>query len=151
FKGGIVMARRISKSAAWGKRYYSRKCFHRTERLLARAIIESMEARFLLSYTVSTSTDGPATTTGTLRWAIAQATTNAGAQSVDFASSIEVIQLNGSPIQLSKTNGTISIQSTAPVTLDAHNASSLFTVSAATTAVIDGLTLQRGTSTAGGA
>jgi hypothetical protein len=80
---------------------------------MRKAVIETLESRTLLStYTVTSLAD--TTSSGTLRWAIAQADIAGGNQTIVFDSSLTsggpaTIDLSGTALALDDTSGTLTI------------------------------------------
>jgi len=119
----------------------------RSQHLLTKAVIETLEKRTLLSGYVVTSTadDG---SSGTLRWAIQQANTAGGNQTITFASSLTssapaTIDLNGSPLEISG-NITINGPGQNLLAIDGGGKSNIFTVDSGSTAEIENLTVKDG-------
>jgi hypothetical protein len=124
----------------------------RSAGLLSRAIIESLETRKLLSFTVNTLLDNNTGTAGSLRWAIAQAAAAGGDHTITFdptltASGPATINLNGNPLELDDTTGTLTIEGPTGangVTIDSEGGSAVFHVDSGSTAEIDNLTITGG-------
>ena len=113
-----------------------------------------LEDRRLLSrFTVnSTLDDGSA---GTLRWAVGQADSIAGANTIDFDSTVfntpKAITLTGSQLELSNTGGTETITGpVAGVTVSGGGLSRVFLVDGGVSASISGLTLAGGSTSGEG-
>jgi hypothetical protein len=112
------------------------------------------ERRLPSTFTVtSTADDG---STGTLRWAIAQANANSGANTIDFDPTAfgtpQAITLGGSQLELSNTSGTQTITGPAAgATVSGGGKSRVFQIDGGVKAAISGLTITGGsTSGAGG-
>src|SRR5262245_4025257 len=102
--------------------------------------LESLEDRTVPStFTVfNTLDDGSA---GSLRWAVGQANSHPGADTIDFDSGVfgtpRTITLNGTQLELSDTTGATSIAGPAAgVTIDGSGRSRVFQVDALVTASI---------------
>jgi fibronectin-binding autotransporter adhesin len=115
----------------------------------------ALEDRRLLSTWTVTSTldDG---STGTLRWAIGQANSAGGAETINFDPTVfatsQTITLNGTQLELSDTTGTETITGPAAgVTVSGNNASRVFQVDGGVTASISGLTISGGQTDSAGA
>jgi predicted outer membrane repeat protein len=101
---------------------------------------------------INTRDDGSA---GTLRWAIGQANSFAGADTVDFDGTVfatpQTITLASTQLELTDELGSTTI--TGPVSgvvVDGGSASRLFQVNMGTQAAMSGLTIQRGHAATGG-
>src|SRR5271166_3665907 len=108
----------------------------------------ALEDRKLMSTFTVTSTldDGSA---GTLRWAIGQANSAGGAETITFDKTVfktaQTINLNGTQLELSDTTGTETITGPkAGVTVNGGGLSRVFLVDASVTGSISGLTLTGG-------
>ncbi|HEV8065875.1 MAG TPA: right-handed parallel beta-helix repeat-containing protein, partial [Acidimicrobiales bacterium] len=115
----------------------------------------ALEDRRLLSTWTVTSTldDG---STGTLRWAIGQANSAGGAETINFDPTVfatpQTITLNGTQLELSDTTGTETVTGPAAgVTVSGNNASRVFQVDPGVTASISGLTISAGQTDSAGA
>lgn len=103
----------------------------RRQRRRLRPTLLALEERQLLSTFTVTSTldDGGA---GTLRWAVGQANSTAGADTIDFDSSFNTprtITLGGSQLDLSDTTGATTITGPAGgVTVSGNDASRVFQI-----------------------
>jgi parallel beta-helix repeat protein len=124
------------------------------ERQRLRPVLLALEDRVLLSSfdVTSTADDG---STGTLRWAIAQANAASSASSIDIqlATSPRTITLSQGQLELSNTSASISIYDGAgqgPVTVSGNNASRVFQVDPGVTASFSGLTITGGARALGG-
>ncbi|MFO0939086.1 MAG: right-handed parallel beta-helix repeat-containing protein [Gemmataceae bacterium] len=93
---------------------------------------------------------------GSLRWAISQANTNEGDDTIAFDGSFDtetpqIITLNGTQLKINDATGTTTIQGpSVGVTIDAQGASRVFAVVAGASAVFDGLTISGGNLPAAG-
>ena len=108
----------------------------------------ALEDRRLLSTFTVTSTldDGSA---GTLRWAVGQANSAGGAETIAFDKTVfktpQTITLTGTQLELSDTTGTETITGPkAGVTVSGGGLSRVFQVDAGVTASISGLTITGG-------
>ncbi len=122
------------------------RCRIRRRRYSAR--IEALESRRLLStFTVnSTADDG---STGTLRWAIGQANSAGGAETIQFNPTVfatpQTITLGGTQLELSDTTGTETITGPAAgLTISGGGQSRVFQVDGGVAASISGLTITGG-------
>ncbi|MFO0952510.1 MAG: choice-of-anchor Q domain-containing protein [Isosphaeraceae bacterium] len=118
-----------------------------------RPSLTALEERTLLStFTVdNTADDG---SPGSLRWAVGQANSKPGADSIVFDgkafSSPQTITLNGAPLKLSDTTGATSITGPAAgVTIDGNHASRVFQVDSNVTASFSGLSITGGNAAIG--
>jgi hypothetical protein len=114
----------------------------RNQQNVAKAVVEALESRVLLSYVVtSLADDGSA---GTLRYEIEQAEAAGSNQTITFASQLSgMINLSGSALSLNQTGGTLAIDGPGAgvLTISASGLSSAFNVSNGYSAEIDGLTI----------
>jgi hypothetical protein len=93
-----------------------------------------------------TLNDGSA---GSLRWAVGQANSHPGADTIDFVSGVfstpQTITLNGTQLELSDKTGATSIAGPAAgVTIDGGRASRVFEIDTLVSASLSGLTITRG-------
>jgi RHS repeat-associated protein len=111
-----------------------------------RPVVEALEERQLLSFTVTTLDD--TTLSGSLRYAITQANTAGGNQTITFASGLSgTIDLSS---QLPSLTANISINGpgASSVAIDGQDdTGTIFTVSSGVTAGISGITIEGGNST----
>ena len=118
-----------------------------------RPTLLALEERTLLStFTVnSTADDG---SSGTLRWAIGQANSTGGAETIQFDPTVfatpQTITLGGTQLELSDTTGTETITGTAGLTISGGGVSRVFEVDAGVTASITGLTITDGNTSGNG-
>lgn len=126
------------------------------DQAVSRASIEPLEMRRLLSYTVTSLADDGSS--GTLRWAITQANTAGGDQTINFSSSLTSggpvsIDLSNTLPTLDDTSGTLTIDGPGAslLTINGGGAHRLFVTHSSSIAVIEGLTLTDGYSSVGGA
>ena len=114
----------------------------------------ALEGRRLLStFTVTSTADGGSA--GTLRWAINQANTTSGANTIDFDPTVfgtpKVITLSGSKLELSNASGLQTIAGPAAgVTISGGENSRVFQVDNGATATLSGLTITGGSGGASG-
>ena len=124
-------------------------------------MVEQCEPRVLLStYTVNTISDSPKPGTKllSLRQAVASANAHAGADTIQFASSVfgagtlHRIVLTHGEIAFTDTSGATTIKGPgeAVVAVDAKKASRIFTIQAGATATISGLCITNGFAIGGG-
>jgi hypothetical protein len=110
--------------------------------------LESLEDRTVPStFTVLNTLDN--NSVGSLRWAVGQANTHPGADTIDFYSSVfstpRTITLNGAQLEFSDTSGATSIAGPAAgVTVNGGGRSRVFQVDALVTVSILGLTITGG-------
>src|SRR5262245_25611480 len=140
---------------SWIRQLFARSRPIRKAPYRARPVLEALEDRCVPStFTViKTADDG---SVGTLRWAVDQANTNVGDDTIDFDKTVfktpQTIPLNGTQLELSDTTGTTTI--TGPnqgVTVSGGGLSRVFQVDGGVTASISGLTISGGnTATSGG-
>ena len=106
------------------------------------------ERRLLAIFTVTNTLDDGST--GSLRWAVAQANATSGANTIDFDADVfstpQTITLSGGQLELSDTSGTQTITGPAAgVTISGGGNSRVFEVDSAVTASLSGLTISGGT------
>jgi len=128
-----------------------RRCRIRRRRHSAR--FEALESRRLLSmFTVnSTADDG---STGTLRWAIGQANSAGGAETIQFDPTVfatpQTITLSGTQLELTDTTGTETITGPAAgLTISGGGKSRVFKVDDGVSASFTGLTITGGVTSTG--
>ena len=115
-------------------------------------LLELEERRLLSQFTVSNATDN--SVANTLRWAIQQADSSPGSNTIVFDPSVfstpRTITLETGPLSL--TGGTITIDGPGAglLTVNANQASRVFQVGSGVTATISGLTIAGGSATGGG-
>ena len=126
----------------------------RARRQIHQALLETLEARTLLSSFVVTNTldDG---STGSLRWAVEQANTTSGADSITFDPTVfstpQTITLTTGQLELNDISGATSITAPAAgVTINAQGLSRIFQIDASVTASISGVAITGGSSYNGG-
>jgi hypothetical protein len=119
-----------------------------------RLAVEALEERTLLSTFTVTSTldDG---SVGTLRWAVGQANSTGGAETIAFDQKVfktpRTITLSGTQLELSDTSGTETITGPkAGVTVSGGGLSRVFQVDGGVTASISRLTITGGSAGLGG-
>jgi hypothetical protein len=116
--------------------------------------LTTLEDRRLLStFTVSSTLDNGSV--GTLRWAVGQATSAGGAQTIAFDKTVfknpQTITLSGTQLELNDTTGTETITGPkAGVTVSGGGLSRVFQVDSGATASISGLTITGGKTVKGG-
>ena len=110
--------------------------------------LQLLEQRMVLSTLTVTNTldDG---STGSLRWAVTQANTSAGDDTINFDSTVfataQTITLTGTQLELSDTTGATTITGPAAgVTVDANHTSRVFLIDSGVTATLSGLTITGG-------
>jgi len=129
-----------------GERVRFGNSHRRAKQTLAKAIVESLEPRVLLSssYTVTNTQDsGP----GSLRAAILNADAGSGIQAITFASTVTgTIALSGSALTIDNTSGTVTIDGpgAGSLTINAQGLSGVFVVASDSTAELDGLQITGG-------
>ena len=105
------------------------------------------DRRLLSTFTVNSTLDDGSV--GTLRWAVGQANSAGGAETIAFDKTVfktpQTITLTGTQLELSDTNGTETITGPkAGVTVSAGRHSRVFQVDGGVTASISGLTITGG-------
>ncbi len=125
----------------------ARKNLKRTG-LLNRAVLEQLERRELLSaYSVTSLADPGTLTSGTLRWAVQQANTHTGNDTISFASGLTgVITLTQGQLEISDSSGatTIAGPSAGSLSVNGNNADRVFQIDSGAIAAISGLTITGG-------
>ncbi|HTK76010.1 MAG TPA: choice-of-anchor Q domain-containing protein [Gemmataceae bacterium] len=103
----------------------------RASDLRARLLVSPLEGRIApATFTVTDAGDGPAPPVNTLRWAIGQANSTAGADTINFGAGVSTINLNSGQLLISESvtfNGT-------GVTVDAQGQSRVFEINRTFTA-----------------
>ena len=119
-----------------------------------RPTLLALEDRRLLStFTVTSTLDNGSV--GTLRWAVGQANSAGGAETIDFDSKVfktpQTITLRGTQLELTDTTGTETITGPkAGVTVSGGGLSRVFQVDRGVTATISGMTITGGSAANGG-
>jgi hypothetical protein len=130
----------------------------RRSRRARRLGCETLEVRQLLSsFTVNEFNVDSATTSGSLRWALTQATTTPGNNTVTFDPTVfnvpRTITLTAGELSLSDTNTSGGVTVTGPganlLTVSGNDASRVFDINGAP-AALSGLTITGGSATSGG-
>jgi hypothetical protein len=128
----------------------------RRPRRAPRLVCAALEARQLLSnFTVTDGLVDSTTMIGSLRWAITQATTTPGDNTVTFDPNafdrVQTITLTAGELNLTDTSGTVTV--TGPganvLTISGDDASRVFSISSGE-AVLSGMTITGGSATSGG-
>jgi hypothetical protein len=140
-------------------RYWIRRLFYAPVRTIrktqrVRLALERLEDRYCPStFTVTNALDDGST--GSLRWAVAQANSNPGADTLNFGTfftTAKAITLSGSQLELTDTTGKTTITGPlAGVTISGNAMSRVFQVDADVSASISGLTITDGSVTGNGA
>jgi len=109
--------------------------------------LEALEDRMVPSFTVTNLLDDGSV--GSLRWAVGQANSTGGDQTIDFDPTVfatpQMITLSGTQLELTDTTGTETITGPAAgVTVDGGGLSRVFQVDGLVTASISGLTISGG-------
>jgi parallel beta-helix repeat protein len=144
---------------SWIRTLFARPLTHpvRKAPYRARLAMDLLEDRLVPStFTVLNTLDD--SSVGSLRWAVGQANATAGADTIDFDSSVfssaKTITLTNGQLGLSDTTGATTITGPAAgVTISGNNASRVFLIPANATALISGCTITGGSaffSSAGG-
>jgi hypothetical protein len=128
----------------------SRRRQRQTRRRRLRPTLLALEERTLLStFAVTNNTVDNVTTTGTLRWAIAQANaaTTPSSIEIELGSTPATITLSQGVLTLSNTKYAVTIYDgpgQGPVSISGNNASGVFQVDNGVTASLSGLTITGG-------
>ena len=126
----------------------------RKRRRMRPTLLALEDRRLLSTFTVTkTLDDGSA---GTLRWAVGQANSAGGAETIAFDKTVfkspQTIALSGTQLELSDTTGTETITGPkAGVTVSGGGLSRVFQVDGGVTASISGLTITGGGASSAGA
>ena len=116
---------------------------------MSQNLMEGLEPRTLMSvFAVTNTADGGA---GSLRQAITDANAAAGADTVDFANSLNgaTITLGGTPLSITS-DLTITGPGASLLTVSGNNASRVFTISTGSTVLMSGLRITAGGNTSNG-
>ena len=139
----------MSYAGTTDHRKRGRGTFEGRQRLRMRPTLLALEDRRLLTtFTVNSTLDDGSD--GTLRWAVGQANSNGGADTIDFDSTVfntpQTITLGGTQLELSDTTlgGTSITGPAAGVTVSGGGLSRVFQVDANVTASFTGLTISGG-------
>lgn len=163
--GLVHRGRTAGKFSRLLKSQWRKRCVG--QRLLRKAIVETLETRTLLSntYVVNSLDDNNNSGTtsngivaGEFRWVIQQADAAGGNQTITFDSSLTstgpaTIALNGTALELDDSTGTLTIQGPTGaygLTINGSSGSSVFLVDAGSTAEINNLTITGGSDVNGG-
>ena len=144
----------MSYAATSHHRKRGRETFEGRQQRRLRPILLALEQRRLLStFTVNSTLDNGST--GTLRWAIGQANSTGGANTIDFDSTVfntpQTITLGGTQLELTDTTGATTITGPAAgVTVSGGGLTQVFVVASAVTAALSGLTISGGFTTGNG-
>jgi hypothetical protein len=146
----------------WGKKLRravrSRPKSYAAHYLLNKAVMETLEARVLLS-TVTTAADdltddGQDGHSLSLRMAIAQANATGGSETINFDPAVfnspQTINLIYGALEMSATGITIAGPGAGMLTVNAQGQSNVFTIDSGSQTEIDGLTISGGSSFQGG-
>ena len=134
----------------------NRKRQRKLQRHRLRPTLLTLEERTLLStFQVTNNTVDDVNTTGTLRWAIAQANaaTSPSSIEIELGSTPATITLTQGQLELSNTSYAITIYDgpgQGAVTVSGNNASRVFQVDPSVTASISGMTITGGKTTGNG-
>ena len=125
----------------------------RQRRRLRPTLLALEDRRLLTTFTVNSTLDDGSD--GTLRWAVGQANSTGGADTIDFDSTVfntpQTITLGGTQLELSDTTGATTITGPAAgVTVSGGGPSRVFQVDAGVTASLSGLTITGGSAVNGG-
>ena len=125
----------------------------RKRRRMTPTLMALEDRRLLSTFTVNSTLDNGSA--GTLRWAVGQANSAGGAETIAFDSKVfkspQTITLQGTQLELSDTTGTETITGPkAGVTVSGGGLSRVFQVDGAVTASISGLTITGGKAANGG-
>ncbi len=126
-----------------------RRARKRNRHGLLPALLVLEDRRLLSTFDVtSTADDG---STGTLRWAVAQANAASSPSTIDFqlSSTPATIALTQGPLELSNTSAAITIDGPGAslLSISGNNASRVFQVDNGVTASLSGLTITKGSAT----
>ncbi len=144
----------MSHIEARERRKGGRRMFEARKRRRMRPTLLALEDRRLLStFTVTSTLDNGSV--GTLRWAVGQANSAGGAETIAFDQKAfktpQTITLTGTQLELSDTTGTETITGPkAAVTVSGGGLSRVFQVDGGVTATISGLTITGGSAGTGG-
>ena len=125
----------------------------RRRRRMQPTLLALEDRRLLSTFTVTSTLDNGSA--GTLRWAVGQANSAGGAETIAFDKTVfknpQTITLSGTQLELSDTTGTETITGPkAGVTVSGGGLSRVFQVDPGATASISGLTITGGKSVKGG-
>ncbi len=144
----------MSYIEAWDQRKGGRGTVAaRTRRRMQPTLLALEDRRLLSTFTVNSTLDNGAA--GTLRWAVGQANSAGGAETIAFDSKVfktpQTITLAGSQLELTDTTGTETITGPkAGVIVSGGGLSRVFQVDGAVTSSMSGLTITGGKTTATG-
>jgi hypothetical protein len=134
---------------SWIRKLFAGPVAHpiRKRRRRTRLAIEALEQRWVPSFTVTNLLDDGSV--GSLRWAVGQANTTGGDQTIDFNPIVfgtpQTITLSGTQLELTDTTGTETIVGPAVgVTVNGNNRSRVFQIDGGVSASISGLTITGG-------
>ena len=125
----------------------------RRKRRMRPTVLALEDRRLLSTFTVTSTLDNGSA--GTLRWAVGQANSAGGAETIAFDSKVfktpQTITLTGTQLELTDTTGTETITGPkAGVTVSGGGHSRVFQVDGGVTATISGLTITGGSAVNGG-
>ena len=125
----------------------------RQRRRMRPTLLALEDRRLLSTFTVTSTLDNGSA--GTLRWAVGQANSAGGAETIAFDKTVfktpQTITLTGTQLELSDTTGTETITGPkAGVTVSGGGLSRVFQVDGGVTASISGLTITGGKTTGNG-
>ncbi len=125
----------------------------RKRRRMTPTVMALEDRRLLSTFTVNSTLDNGSV--GTLRWAVGQANSAGGAETIAFDNKVfktpQTITLTGTQLELTDTTGTETITGPkAGVTVSGGGLSRVFQVDGGVTATISGLTITGGSAATGG-
>ena len=144
------MSRNSTRDQRWGGPGTAEA---RKRHRLRPALMTLEDRRLLSTFTVNSTLDNGSV--GTLRWAIGQANSSGGAETIAFDKKVfktpQTITLTGTQLELTDTTGTETITGPkAGVTVSGGGLSRVFQVDGGVTASISGLTITGGNAGNGG-